>query len=1077
MNRRVHRRGRMGVICILMSIGLMVLAPAARAGVVRVEIASREAASDAPQDGPAGPYEVLKGIIYLEVDPDDPANGMVVDLDLAERNERGNVEFSTDFEMHKPVDADRGNGRLMYFVNNRGHKMGLGHFCYEAGENWLYRNGWSFLWCGWNCDVIPGDRTLNIYVPVATQNGKTITGRVYTEIISYSDFVENGLPLVWGGSVAYEPVNMNEPDAVLNMRQYRWEGPVEVPRDQWSFARVEDGRPVPDPGHLYVNEGIKPGWLYDLVYTAKDPKVTGLGLAAIRDVVSYFRYEEVDDAGTPNPLAGAIEHTYSWGHSQSARLLYHFLYEGFNGDEKGRMVFDGVQANCGGGGKGQFNSRFAQTTRHGSHHEDNLFPIDFFPFNTVEQYDPVTGERGDGLERVRKSGVLPKIFFINSATDYWTRAASLLHTDVEGKRDAEIDPNVRIYAIAGRAHVDDRIGLIGRALLTALDEWVTDGVEPPESQIPRISDGTLVPIEEFREAFPAIPGVLIPESYYNPYRLDPGPRWRAEGIADNVPPKTGPKYVCLVPQVDADGNDIAGVRLPEVALPLATFTGWTMRNPGFSRTLGRNTGRVWQVPATAGERERTGDPRESLEERFDSGGDYLEKAKQCLSTQRGQRLLLDEDHNRLLEQAVIQSAFIGDLRPLEDVVLQDGPEAGLAHLEQVDASGILLWIGRGLRSMDGMINSKGYEYLYAGELEPALRLFKFNTLAFPDDANTWDSLGECYLAMGELDLSKENYEKSLEVNPENANAARMLQGIEWRASGGRIDPVVRERAVREAAGVIRERYADPEVARALADTMLARLGRGGFDSATTADSLVAGVMRVIRSRVADRHFVFSLRDEFQISPDDSPGRERSPHGLRATRMLEHDTAYLEFDGFPGDDESMAAVAQAVRDLPKTNAIILDLRDNNGGSADMVVLLCNHLLEPNSLLCTFSGRSGGFPPEIRTTSPGRHFGTDVPVLVLTGEATISAAEALTFILQDYGRAVVVGERTAGMANPSRTYSVEPVFEMTVPFVITRYGKSGGTFAGAGVQPDIEVPAARALDSALDEIGRLLECQEH
>ncbi|MGD9402387.1 MAG: alpha/beta hydrolase domain-containing protein [bacterium] len=1075
MNRRVHRRGRMGVICILMLIGLMVLAPAARAGVVRVEIASREAASDAPQDGPAGPYEVLKGIIYLEVDPDDPANGMVVDLDLAERNERGNVEFSTDFEMHKPVDADRGNGRLMYFVNNRGHKMGLGHFCYEAGENWLYRNGWSFLWCGWNCDVIPSDRTLNIYVPVATQNGKTITGRVYTEIISYSDFVENGLPLVWGGSVAYEPVNMNEPDAVLNMRQYRWEGPVEVPRDQWSFARVEDGRPVPDPGHLYVNEGIKPGWLYDLVYTAKDPKVTGLGLAAIRDVVSYFRYEEVDDAGTPNPLAGAIEHTYSWGHSQSARLLYHFLYEGFNGDEKGRMVFDGVQANCGGGGKGQFNSRFAQTTRHGSHHEDNLFPIDFFPFNTVEQYDPVTGERGDGLERVRKSGVLPKIFFINSATDYWTRAASLLHTDVEGKRDAEIDPNVRIYAIAGRAHVDDRIGLVGRALLTALDEWVTDGVEPPESQIPRISDGTLVPIEEFREAFPAIPGVLIPESYYNPYRLDPGPRWRAEGIADNVPPKTGPKYVCLVPQVDADGNDIAGVRLPEVALPLATFTGWTMRNPGFSRTLGRNTGRVWQVPATAGERERTGDPRESLEERFDSGGDYLEKAKQCLSTLRGQRLLLDEDHNRLQEQAVIQSAFIGDLRPLEDVVLQDGPEAGLAHLEQVDASGILLWIGRGLRSMEGMINSKGYEYLYAGELESALKLFKFNTLAFPDNANTWDSLGECYLALGELDLSKENYEKSLELNPENTNAVRMLEGIEWKAGGGRIDSGVREEAVREVAGVIRERYADPEAAEVLAETIITCLQRGEFDSADTADSLVAEVMKVIRSRVADRHFKFSLRDEFKISPDESPDRERSPHGLRTTRMLRHETAYLELDGLPGDDESMAAVEQAITELPEMEAIVIDLRDNNGGSADMVVLLCNHLLEANSLLCTFSSRSGGSPVEIRSASAVPRFGTEVPVFVLVGEATISAAEALAFILQDFGRATVVGERTAGMANPSRTYSVEPVFEVTVPFLIARYGEAGGTFAGTGVKPDIEVPADAALDVALDEIGNTLESE--
>lgn len=1076
MNPRHPRRSRTGVVCMAILMSLLLLPAVISARVVRVEIASREAASDGPQDGPAGSYEVIKGIIYFEVDPDDPANSMVVDLDLAERNEWGNVEFSTDFELHKPVDAGRGNGRLMYFVNNRGHKMGLGHFCYEAGENWLYRKGWSFLWCGWNCDVIPGDRTLNIYVPVATHDGTTITGEVYTEIISYSDFIENGLPLVWGGSVPYGPVDINDSEASLTMRQYRWEGPIEVPRDQWSFARVENGEAVPDPGYLYVNEGIKPGWLYDLVYTAKNPRVTGLGLAAIRDVASFFRYEEEDDAGTPNPLAGVIEHAYSWGHSQSARLLYHFLYEGFNGDEKGRMVFDGVQANCGGGGKGQFNSRFAQTTRHGSHHEDNLFPIDFFPFNTVEQYDPLSGERGDGLGRARESGTLPKIFFINSATDYWTRAASLLHTDVEGKRDAEVDPNVRIFAIAGRAHVDDRIGLIGRALLTALDEWVTDGARPPESQIPKISDGTLVSIDEFRKVFPAIPGVLIPESYYNPYRLDPGPRWRTEGIADNVPPKTGPRYVCLVPQVDADGNDIAGVRLPEVALPLATFTGWTSRNPGFSRTLGRNTGRIWQLPGTAEERERTGDPRKSLAERVASGEEYLAKAKQCLSDLKHRRLLLDEDYDMLLDQATRQANLIEDLRPLEDVVLQRGPEAGLAYLERLDASGILLWIGRGLRSMDGMINSKGYEYMYAGELESALRLFRFNTLAFPENANTWDSLGELYLAMGNLDLSKENYEKSLELNPENTNAVRMLQGIEWSASGGRIDSGVRERAVREAAGIIREGYADPDAAVALADTMIACLEQGDFASATTADSLVAAVMGVIRSRVADRHFMFSLRDEFSPSQDESPGRVRSPHGLSPTRMLEHDTAYLEFDGLPGDDESMAAVAQALTELPEMKAIILDLRDNNGGSPDMVVLICNYILEANSLLCTLSGRSGGLPAELRTKSPERHLGIDVPVFVLTSEATISAAEALAFILQDLGRAVVVGGRTAGMANPSRTYSVEPVFEITVPFLITRYGNSGGTFAGVGVQPDIEVPADEALGVALNEIGKSLKSRE-
>lgn len=780
MSRLVLWRGCVAVACAGLLVGLM-LPGSAAARVVRIEISSREVATDAPEDGPAGQYEVIKGIIYLEVDPDNPMNRSIVDLKHAERNSRGNVEFSADFELHKPVDAYRGNHRLMYFVNNRGHKMGVWHFCYQAGENWLCRSGWSYLWCGWSCDVIQSDQALNITVPVATEDGKTITGKTYTEIISYADFVTNGQALVWGGSIPYAPVDMNEPEATLTMRRYRWEDPVAVLRDQWSFARLENGEAVADPGYLYVNEGIKPGWLYDLVYTAKDPRVTGLGLAAIRDVVSFFRYEAKDDAGNPNPLAGVVEYAYAWGHSQSARLLYHFIYEDFNGDEEKRIVFDGLQANCGGAGKGQFNSRFAQATRHGSHHEDNLFPIDFFPFNTVEQYDPVTGERGDGLGRARRSGFLPKIFFINSATDYWTRAASLLHTDVEGKEDAGIDPNVRMFAIAGRAHVDDRIGLVGRALLTALDQWVADGVEPPESQIPRIADGTLVSVEEFRKAFPEIPGVRIPESCYCPYRLDPGPRWRSEGIADNVPPKTGHRYVCLVPQVDADGNEIAGVHLPEVALPLATFTGWTMRDTAFSRTLGRNTGKVWPLPATPEDREREGDPRQALSERFRSEEAYLEKARQCLSRLRQERFLLDEDYHMLLDQVANQPDLIMNFRAIEDVVLDDGDEAGLSYLERLDDSGLLDWLGRGMGWADGKINSKGYEMLRAGELESALKLFRFNTLAFPEDANTWDSLAECYLAMNEFDLSRQCYEKSLELNPDNTNAVMMLEEVEKKA--------------------------------------------------------------------------------------------------------------------------------------------------------------------------------------------------------------------------------------------------------------------------------------------------------
>lgn len=462
------------------------------------------------------------------------------------------------------------------------------------------------------------------------------------------------MPLIWGGSIPYAPVSLNDPEDRLTVRQYPWDDPVEIPRDGWTFARWENGTAVPDPGFLYIKNQFKPGWLYELVYTGKDPKITGLGMAAIRDLVAFFRYEKTDEAGDSNPFAGVIEHTFAWGHSQSGRLLNHFVYENFNGDESGRMVFDGVILNCAGGGKGQFNSRFAQMTRHGSHLEDNRYPIDFFPFASVEQVDPVTGERGDNMARARKSGLLPKMMYVNSSTDYWTRAASLLHTDVEGKKDIDIDPNVRIYAVAGLAHTTGRTGIISRALLVRLDLWISQGVEPPESCIPKIADGSLVDLQSWKGVFPAIPGCRMPLSFYEPYRLDPGPRWKSQGIADVLPPKAGPRFICLVPQVDEDGNEIAGIRMPEIEVPLNTFTGWSMRSVSFSNTLRRNAGRVWPFPKTPEERVTNGDSRKSILERYPTRKDYLSKVIKSLLDLQDNGFLLDEDMDFLLREAAEQ---------------------------------------------------------------------------------------------------------------------------------------------------------------------------------------------------------------------------------------------------------------------------------------------------------------------------------------------------------------------------------------------------------------------------------------
>ena len=747
------------------------------AEVVAVHVTSREVVAADPQHGQAGAYEVLKGTIDLEVDPDNPANESIVDLHLAPRNQSGRVEFSTDFELHKPVDATRGNRRLLYFVNNRGNKHG-GVFNFETEKNWLYGRGFSYLWCGWNSDVIASERKLNIRVPVATENRKPITGKTYTEIYSYADNLTYSHPLTWGGSLAQQAASLDTSSARLTKRRYPWTEPTEVPRELWAFGRLEDGEIVPDPGFLTISEGFKPGWLYELVYVATNPRIAGLGLAAIRDVTSFFRYEKTDDSAFANPLHGAVDHTYAWGHSQSARLIYHFVHQDFNGDEERRMVFDGVIANCPGAGKGLFNSRFAQPTRHGSHLEDNRFPIDTFPFTTVEQVDPVTGERGDALSRARISGFLPKMIFINSSTDYWTRAASLLHTNVAGTKDAEIDPSVRIYLVSSRAHVDSRVAFIGRALLIALDQWVSRGVEPPASRIPKIADGTLVGLEAWREAFPEIPGVELPPSYYQPLRLDLGPRWSSQGIADNVPPKTGPRYVALVPQVDADGHEIAGIRLPEVEVPLVTFTGWNLRSPVFSNTIRRNSGAVWPLPLTEDEREAAGDSRLSIAERYAARADYMLQVSECLLELRRDRLLLDEDVATLLDQAAGVSTLLGELRPIEEINAQLGPTVAKDVFNKMKDARAGSWTGTSPRTLSRTLNSKGHDLMQAGNLDEALTVFELNTVLNPENTHAWISLAECCMNMKNYDEAVKNCKKALELDPGNTDAAAMIEHIE-----------------------------------------------------------------------------------------------------------------------------------------------------------------------------------------------------------------------------------------------------------------------------------------------------------
>ncbi|MBN2296688.1 MAG: hypothetical protein JXM70_29940, partial [Pirellulales bacterium] len=503
--------------------------------------------------------------------------------------------------------------------------------------------------------------------------GKTITGKAHVEICVDEPVKSRAFfwsP--WGTSAAYPAASLDNCHATLVMRPNRDEPAIEIARDRWAFGRWEDNRFIPDPTHLYIKDGFRPGWIYDLIYTARDPRVSGLGLAAMRDCVSFFRGGHESRATPTNPLGNSIRHAYVFGISQSGRLINYFIHAGFNSDESRAAVFDGALVHVGGAGKGLFNHRFGMATVYGTQHQNNLGGSDMFPFAPTPQTDPLTGRHGDTLARAKAAGHLPKIIYTQSSTEYWSRGASLLHTDVEGKEDLELPPNVRLYLIAGSQHLgggppttgicqqprntlNDRPPIL-RAMLVALDRWVQGVKQPPPSRYPRIANGTLVDLETFSKQFPKIPGVRLPSRYYRPRRLDFGPRFESQGIADIMPPKVGPAYNTLVPAVDADGNEIAGIRLSDIEVPLATHAGWNLRAAahGAEDALAGLHGMQLPFALTDAGRDKSGDPRPSVHHRYPTADVYLARVAESVLKLQSQGFLLSEDAISILKAASLR---------------------------------------------------------------------------------------------------------------------------------------------------------------------------------------------------------------------------------------------------------------------------------------------------------------------------------------------------------------------------------------------------------------------------------------
>jgi len=655
---------------------------------IGIEISERGPFAEETAFGDTGAYERLKGRARIAVDPASPDLAGITDLDKAPRDGNGLVHFATDLLILKPIDLDRGNRRIFFDWGNRGNVRCLQFFndapgsndprtIAHAGNGFLMRRGYTVVMAGWQADLLPGDDRFLLDVPVATDNGRPLTGQVRVEYITTSKG-QKTFPLSGRASTRSHPtVSLDTRKAQLTRRRYARDVRQPVPHDQWMFARLEGGAGLDNQGgetavipsdvHIHVPAGFEPGWIYELVYEGRDPLVLGLGHVAVRDVVAFLKSGRLDDDGNANPMPGGAQKAYGWGRSQTGRCIRDFVYRGFNANPAGGRVFDGLLPHVAGAGRMWMNHRFANViVSAGQQHEDHENPADTFPFAYASSTDHLTGKTDAICKRPETD---PLILHTQTATEYWQRRGSLVHTDTRGN-DLALPDNVRAYFWSSSQHFADPLlkapgrgicenvlnvlwtSMLFRGALDALDQWASTGTAPPESRIPRRADGTLVDIETWRESFPAIPGVATPLEPNTLERLDFGPDYE-HGILREPPVRTGEHYAVLIPATDGDGNDVAGVRVPMLQVPLATYTGWNMRVRGQGHgALHEFTGSTIPFADTPEERTVTRDPRPSIAERYGNAATYRRLIGEAARRLVAERLMIEEDVERCIAAAV-----------------------------------------------------------------------------------------------------------------------------------------------------------------------------------------------------------------------------------------------------------------------------------------------------------------------------------------------------------------------------------------------------------------------------------------
>lgn len=638
--------------------------------------------------GNVGAYEKLRGTAYGQLDPNDTRDLVITDLKFAPRNSFGMVEYSMDFYILKPVNLSKGNHKLFFEVNNRGNKV-FGGFdqsgggnnpttASDAGQAFLMNQGYTLAWCGWDPEIVPigNPNLLRIYLPTASYpNGSSIIGPSYEYIVFDSASSKSY-------RTSYNTNTMDTTKATLTVRNHLTDVPQTIPSTDWTWTSSNTISLLP------VGTTFKQSSIYELVYTAKDPYVAGIGFAATRDFVSFLR-----SARTDNPLANDITRVISWSVSQPARYMNDFIWLGFNEDLNGKQVFDGVFNWVGGGSGVGLNYRFAQSGRTERNRQDHLYPEAPFPFSYSILTDPHTGKTDGRNKRCMETDTCPKIININSANEYWVKAGSLLHSDLAG--NDLVDPsNVRYYLISGSQHggpspansrgICQQFGdtidpnPVLRALFIALDQWL-DGREPPISMIPRRSDGTAVFSNITGDSslgvgivlqnalnWSPIPDVLFTGLITIRNHFNFGSQFDEGIISINPPTSTGIYYQSLVSKVDVDGNELAGIRLPPVAVPYATHTGWNLRSAAYEGSDGcEGSGSLIPFAPDRATRIAKGDSRLSLTERYDNHTNYVTTVTTLVNTLVNQRLLLVTDAEAYINAAqvpikVINSPIYGN---------------------------------------------------------------------------------------------------------------------------------------------------------------------------------------------------------------------------------------------------------------------------------------------------------------------------------------------------------------------------------------------------------------------------------